>query len=186
MLVSKDYRLVSNSAMLLHNGQLANPRNPIVREMKKISGKRGKTDADFEELAHLEFLGGLYLNDDGPIIPAQNVRGMLIRAARKRKEGKLAESGVFCLDHAPIEYDGPRDPEQMWKDGSFAHQALVVVSRSRIVRTRPIFESWTATVTVNYDDDVVNEEQLDNWFNIAGHIIGIGDWRPQFGRFSVA
>jgi hypothetical protein len=45
------FRLTSESPLLLHNGQTADPSNRFSKEMKKISGKRGKTDADFEQLS---------------------------------------------------------------------------------------------------------------------------------------
>lgn len=53
--------------MLMHNGQLADPSNEWARAIKEISGKRAKTAADYEEMARLEWLGSLYLNQHGPI-----------------------------------------------------------------------------------------------------------------------
>jgi hypothetical protein len=154
--------------------------------MKAISGKRSKTEADFDELARLEFLGGLYMGKNGPVIPPQNIRGMLIVAARKRREGKLAEAGVFVMNNTELEYDGPKDADSLWEDESFRHRAIVRVRNNRVARTRPIFNEWEAKVKVTYDDDVLNESQLDEWFEISGSIIGQGDWRPLFGRFEVA
>ena len=157
--------------------------NVFSKALKAITGKRAKTDADYEEMARIEFLGGLYMGKDGPVIPPQNIRGMLIRAARKRKEGKLAEAGIFILDNSPLEYDGPRDADGLWEEESFRDRQIVVVGRNRVARTRPIFNEWEAKVKVTYDDDVLNESQLDEWFQIAGSIIGHGDYRPQYGRF---
>ena len=55
--------------------------------MKAITSNRKKTDADLDELARLEFMGGLYLNKEGRvIIPAYVMEGCLIGkggAARK-------------------------------------------------------------------------------------------------------
>jgi len=93
--------------LLLHNGELANPLNPIVKEMKKISGKRSKTEADYEELARLEFQGGLYMGQDGPVIPATCIEAMLINGAKKSKEGPKAKVGIFVTKNARLEYDGP-------------------------------------------------------------------------------
>jgi hypothetical protein len=185
MLKEKEYTLKSVCPMLMHNGQMADPANVFAKAMKATSGKRAKTDADYEEMARLEFLGGLYMGKSGPVIPPQNVRGMLIRAARKRKEGKQAEAGVFILNNAVLEYNGPTDADALWEEESFRHRAIVVVGRARVARTHPIFEEWQAKVKVTYDDELVNERQLDEWFEIAGSIIGLGDWRPQFGRFEV-
>ena len=185
MLQEKEYHLKSVCPMLQHNGQLADPLNAFSKALKAITGKRSKTDADYLEMAHVEFLGGLYMGEDGPVIPPQNVRGMLIRAARKRKEGKLCEAGVFILNNSSLEYDGPREADALWEDESFRNRAIVVVGRNRVARTRPIFNEWASKVKVTYDDDVLNEGQLDEWFRIAGSIIGQGDNRPLYGRFIV-
>lgn len=178
------YRLTSDCPMLVHNGQTADPLNKWSKAMKAVSGKRKKTDADYEELARIEFNAGLYMGPDGPVIPAPNIDSMLTNAAKKSREGQLAKSGVFCLGDASLEYDGPRDVVGLWADERFRHVAIVRVGMARVARTRPIFREWAATVTLNIEDTVVNVRQIDEWFIVAGQQIGLGDWRPQHGRFT--
>jgi hypothetical protein len=185
MWAEKSYSLKSVSPMLMHSGQTADPTNRFAKSLKQISSKRSKTDADFEEMARIEFIAGLYMNVDGPIIPAENLTAMLIKAAKKRREGPGATSGMFVLEHSRLEYEGPRNAAELWEDERFRHVALVRVQTSRIARTRPIFHEWTAVVKVTYETEQVNERQLSEWFDIAGSQIGIGDWRPRFGRFVV-
>lgn len=179
------YKLTSDAPMLVHNGQTADPLNKWAKAMKAISGKRKKTDADYEEMARIEFFAGLYMGENGPIIPATNIDSMIINAAKKNREGKLAQSGVFCVQDAPMEYEGPRTAEELWKDERFRHVAIVRVQTARIARTRPVFRQWAAEIKVNYEDSVVNKAQIDSWMHIAGTQVGLGDWRPQHGRFSV-
>jgi hypothetical protein len=183
------FNLTSSGPMIMHNGDLANPMNPIVKEIKKISSKRAKTEADFEQMAHLEFLGGLYLGENGsglaPVIPAQNIEKMLILAARKKREGKLAETGMFVSEIAALVYDGPTDPEELWLNKDFVYQKMVVVQRSRVLRTRPIFNQWSAVARVNYEPDIANHSQVVDWMKIGGFQIGQMEWRPRYGRFDV-
>lgn len=178
------YELKSSCPMLVHNGRAANPLDRYAKMMKEVSSKRNKTDADYELLARIEFMAGLYMSKDGPIIPAQNIDAMLINAAKKVKEGMIAKAGVFCLEPALMEYDGPRDDEGLWADESFRHIALVRVGTARVARCRPVFNEWSAVVTINYEDTVVNIGAIDRWFQLAGTQVGLGDWRPQWGRFS--
>lgn len=177
------YKLTSACPMLVHNGQTADPLNKWAKAMKAVSGKRNKTDADYEELARIEFMAGLYMGQNGPIIPAANIDSMIVNAAKKLKEGNTAKAGVFCLEHAIMEYDGPRDAEELWCDGRFRHVAIVRVGNARVARTRPVFGEWSALVKVNLEDTVANPAQLDRWFAVAGTQVGLGDWRPQNGRF---
>lgn len=179
------YKLTSVAPMLMHNGQTADPTNKWAKAMKQISSKRKKTDADYEELARLEFHAGLYMNGGGPIIPAQNIDAMLIAAAKKSREGTIAKAGAFCPEHARLEYEGPRTAEELWENEDFRKVAIVRIQSNRIARTRPIFHDWTATVKVQWEDTVTNLARVDEWMVVAGTQIGLGDWRPQHGRFDV-
>lgn len=178
------YRLTSDCPMLMHNGQTADPLNHWSKSMKQVSGKRKKTDADYEELAKLEFFAALYMGKDGPIIPLANIDAMIVNAAKKLREGPTAKAGVFCLKDAPMEYAGPRTPETLWNAETFRHVAIVRVQSARVARTRPVFNEWAADVTLNIEDSIVNVAQVDAWMNVAGTQIGLGDWRPQHGRFT--
>ncbi len=178
------YQLTSVCPMLMHNGQLANPANKWAKLMKQISSKRAKTDADHEEMARIEFLGGLYLNEQGPVIPANVIDATLTNAARKMKEGQLAKSGLFCVAHATLVYDGPRTANLLWADERFRDQQIVKVNgKSSILRTRPIFSQWQTTVELSIEDGVINPARVTDWMHIAGTLIGFLDWRPRYGRF---
>ena len=177
------YQLTSSAPLLMHNGQMANPTNKFAKSMKQISSKRAKTDADYEEMARIEFMASLYMAPDGPVLPSYVLDATLINGAKKSKEGMSAKSGAFCLEHARIDFDGPRTVEGLWADERFRHVALVRVGTARVARTRPLFTEWTAIVSVNIETTIVNPARVDDWFTIAGTQVGIGDWRPQHGRF---
>ena len=55
MLSSLTFRCVGIAPLLMHNGSLANPLNPKVKEMKEITSLRKKTDENHLELQRLEF-----------------------------------------------------------------------------------------------------------------------------------
>ncbi len=177
------FKLTSVCPMLTHNAAMADPLGKWYKAMKQISGKRQKTDADHEEMARLEFLSALYINEQGPVIPQAWIDATLTGAAKKGKEGQLAKSGVFCKSPAMLEYDGPRTPNELWESADFRHRQLVRVGTARIMRTRPVFKSWSALVEVSVEDSIVNPSRLSDWFTIAGQYLGFGDWRPQYGRF---
>lgn len=178
------YRFTSSAPLLMHCGQTADPLNKFSKLLKRISGKKTKTDADREEMAHIEFIAGLYMDADGPIIPNTVIDAMTVRSAMKMKEGQVAKSGVFCLQHARLDYDGPRTAEGLWEDERFRFVAGVKVGQARVMPTRPMFTAWSLEVTVQIEDSLVNPEQVDRWMQIAGMQIGLCDWRPQYGRFT--
>ena len=173
----------------MHNGRLADRDDPYTRKMKEITSKRNKTDADYFELARLGFHGGLYLNDDNkPCIPGFIFEAALISrggAARKEKMGKEAAAALWVVDDSPLIYDGPTDPEKLWVDERFVLQNLVKVGQSKVMRTRPIFKEWSAEIAVEFNENLIDEESVRRWIEIAGEQVGLMDWRPRFGRFSV-
>lgn len=177
------YKLTSSAPLIMHNGQLANPLNKWAKLMKQITSKRNKTDADHEELARLEFLGGLYLDEGGPVIPAQCIEGTLVNAAKKRREGVTAKSGMFCDSHARLEYAGPRSADELWSNEEFRIVSPVKVGTAKVMRTRPIFRNWSTVITVTYDDEQINLSGVDEWVKIGGSIVGLLDWRPKYGRY---
>ena len=182
------YRLIGVCPIIFHNGQLANPLNNFSKEIKKISSKKKKTDADYERMAELEFKGSLYVNKDNhPIVPIEGIEAVLVAGAKKAKEGKDARAGVYCMSNAILKYDGPTDPDALWNNNKFRMVAGIrnPSSGSRIMRTRPMFDNWSCDIELCYNPEVVNEEQIFNWLRVAGDQCGAFDWRPKFGRFIV-
>lgn len=179
-------RLTGVSPLLQHNGQLADPLNPYTKALKAVSSKRSKTDDDHQKIADVEFEGSLYVNDEGKVIlPGALLEGALIGAAKKQKLGKVMLSAVVVPEDAPIKYDGPQTVEGLLKDPNFRLVAPVKVQQARVMRTRPQFKDWEVETEILFDPEQINREDLVVIAHRAGDIIGVGDWRPKFGRFSV-
>lgn len=180
-------KLTGTRPLLMHNGQLADPTNKHTRAIKPIAGKRGKTEADYEELRKLEWLGGLYTDSKGRIaITEDMILGALIEGARKQKKGKQCESGVLCSEpFFQLRHKGPVDPLEMFESGKFCDYRGVVVGQARTMRARPRFDVWTADVSLLVDDSTVNVSDVMEAMTTAGRLIGMGDFRPRFGRFDV-
>ena len=178
-------RLNGVAPLIQHNGLLADPMNSGVQALKKISGKRSKTEADFEEMARLEFQGSLYYGENGPVIPGRVLEACIINGAKKSRDGLVAKAAVFVDSNPDLLYDGPKTREELWADENFRLVVPVVVSRARIMRTRPIFNVWCVEFIVNYDDKQTNVKDVVKWLEAAGVQVGMGDWRPRYGRFEV-
>jgi hypothetical protein len=94
-------------------------------------------------------------------------------------------SGVFVTtDINPLVYKGPTSVEDLWNDPAFRHEASVKVGTSRVTRTRPYFAKWATSAEISLDTEVLDLDDLTQIVEIAGSLIGLGDWRPRFGRFT--
>lgn len=163
------------SPLLLHNGQTANPLNKFARQLKAVSGKRNKTDEDYETMAKIEFLAGLYLSPAGEYtLPAHNVEAAMLEGARKNKNGKLVTAGAFVAEDPVLTFSGSnKTPDELWEGGEHALMVSVRVQRNRVMRTRPMIAAgWTAAVNVTYDPAIVEEPAIRQAFEVAGLQIG--------------
>lgn len=177
------------SPLLCHNGQTADPRNTYSKAMKAVSGKRNKTDADYDEMARLEWLAGLYRIDGDLVIPDYVIESTMIGGAKKSKRGPQAKCGLFFTEHASLQFEGKpaeitdETLAEMFATGQFTHTIGVKVGMSKVMRTRPIFRNWSIAAVCQYDPDVLNLRDISEIATDAGKLVGLGDWRPKHGRF---
>ncbi|MGE0342535.1 MAG: hypothetical protein AB7O86_05665 [Porticoccaceae bacterium] len=178
--------LTGDGPMLMHAERLANPLDDLVIQMKEITSKRKKTEQDMAALARLEFEGGLYLaGDAGPCIPTWNIKKCFVEGGRINKLGKHIERAMALIDQdAILVYAGPRDVDGLWA-AKFYDMRSVKVGTSKVTRCRPRFANWTASFLVELDDSIINVHEFEAIAERAGRMVGIGDFRQRYGRFTV-
>lgn len=188
--MSMQITLTGSQPMLQHNVQLGDPDNEYVRDIGRLNALKGKiTDEQRAERDWLKFRGGLYYDDDhGPVLPAANVFRSIQQAASLTRNGKDVERGLIILDEfAPLEYDGPRKPEDMWGGGKsrFVDRRMARVNRAPVVAIRPRFEEWQAVYRFELDEDIMNPDDFKFIAEKAGRLIHVGDYRRFFGAYTV-
>ncbi len=173
--------------LLMHSARLADPMDDATKALAAVTGKRKKTDDDHIEVARLEHLGSLYISQEfGPFIPGQNIEAALFRGATRTKQGTHLKSALLIPQNVnPLLYRGPRDAEGLWNDKAFVHRSSVKVGTSRVIRTRPVFPTWSLAFEGDLDTEVVDKASFESIAATTGRLVGLGDWRPRFGRFTV-
>lgn len=177
--------------IIQHSERLADPTNEFAKAIKLITDKGSKkmTEEDHERRNHLEWEGGLYWDDKlGPVIPGDNIEACIKEGAQKSRLGKDVVAAVWTTSSVwKLEYDGPRTKAALYKSAAiFVNRKGVVVGQSRIMRCRPMFPTgWTLQFTLEYDPTVINGKSIVKAMCDAGALVGLGDWRPKFGRFTV-
>ena len=153
--------------------------------LKRPSG----TKQDTWEATKEVFESRMYINEDGQIeLPNRVIRRCLVLAAQKAytilglKSGKASYKGIV-ESMVFLNYGGLKINKT--KDDCIKQESFVVVSNSKILRIRPMLENWEGEITLT----VVNESQLpinilDELMKFAGTFLGLGDYRPEFGRFT--
>lgn len=128
----------------------------------------------------------LYILPNGKIYqPASHIEASMIKAAAnfnitgkgKKTYKDLAKSSIFvepdAIIHQIQEYDIDKRP------------VVNPVTRGRVIRARPILREWVLSFRIKVLDDQFPKEMVKNILDYSGSAVGIGDYRPRFGRFIV-
>jgi hypothetical protein len=117
-------------------------------------------------------------------IPGMNILGTLRDAARDHKAPGKGKRSLkqYILSGIRITPDMiPITPQDFTIDAR-----PVVVQRNRVMRWRPKFDDWTLKFQIEIiDPGTISPTTLRNVLEDAGKFIGICDFRPLFGTFSV-
>jgi hypothetical protein len=152
----------------------------VETKAKAAKGSTAKKSDDIESY--------LYRNDDGEIcLPGEYLRQSIIMAAKFKQDPRSPRKSAMDLFKAavitltPLANLGVTEPD-------FLDRRRVMVQRNGITRTRPAMkEGWAATVELmvnlpEYVSPILLRQVLDD----AGRLIGVGDFRPTYGRFAVS
>ena len=184
----KEMTIEGRSPLMVHAERLANPLDPLKKEIAEYTKKRTKTDDDWATIFRLEWEGGLYHDGERPIIPGFVMKACIRSSAKLSKRGRHIQRGVQISPIGiPIEYSGPIDIKEMWDSENFRDiRSVVVPQKGRVMRCRPIFNEWRLTFTVIVNETIINMKEVLDILELAGGIEGLCENRMnEFGRFDI-
>ena len=140
---------------------------------------------ELERLSDLEWEAGAYWQDGiGLYIPGENVEATIRNGAKVNKKGKDIEKYVNVTDlYIPFNYGENLSKKELIKRLEYRDTRPMVVSRSRILRTRPRFDQWNITFNLIYDESKIDLDTIVNAMTYAGSYVGLCDSRPKYGKF---
>ena len=57
------------------------------------------------------------------------------------------------------------------------------IGRKKVMTCRPRFNDWACQIEIVYDPSLIDKTALVIALTKAGDVVGLGDYRPLFGRF---
>lgn len=129
----------------------------------------------------------VYRTDDGELaIPGEYLRGSIINAAKFRQDPRSPRKSAMDLFKAAIVVTTPLATLGV-KDWDYLDKRRVMVQRQGINRVRPAMRAgWTVTFDLLVMlPEYVDRNALRETIESAGRLIGLGDFRPTFGRFGI-
>lgn len=201
-------RITGDSTLLFHRWQCDSveakaraPKGSAAKKTDDVESYVWRWNSDTTSLSPWDRMnlgrGMLAVNDYNGVIclPGEYLRGSLcsnLGAAKYQQDPRsprksaldLYRAGVIALtDLAPITTaDG-----ELAKDWDYLDRRRAVVSRSAITRERPAFRAgWSAEIEfLVTTPQYISDRLLHRTLTDAGRLVGVGDFRPSFGRFSV-
>ena len=163
------------SAILFHRWSC----EAVEEKSKAAKGSKSKKTDNIESYLYRD-------EKDHVAIPAEYFRQAIVHAAKYRQDPRsprksamdLFKAGVATLDEMCSL--GVKEPDYM-------DRRRVVIQRSAITRTRPAMTAgWKCKVSFQVLlPEYINPSMLNETLQYAGRIVGVGDFRPSFGRFLV-
>ena len=166
---------------------------PTYEEMGS-GGKKQTGSKDYRQ----EWRQSLYVTDKGEVYqPANHFELAMVKAAsnfkitgRRGKTYKDLVSSNVVVDPEKILFGMTiTENDDLTTDADqplYLDLRPVVIQRARIVRIRPAFKpGWELDFVINVLDDELPANMLQDILTLAGKTVGIGDYRPKFGRFVV-
>lgn len=164
---------------------------PDLDMLKPTSGSRVKT----EEQRDQEALKRAYVDEEGLYLPAWNfkkatlegIKGLDLRVpgSKMKRLWKFIQPVIF-IDQ-PLRF-GIANPDFIGGTPSncFIHRVpgRMADGSATIVR-RPALSEWTLPFTIKVLDPLVREGDLRDAITYTGERIGLGGWRPEYGRFEL-
>jgi hypothetical protein len=126
-------------------------------------------------------------NDAGEIcIPGEYLRGSIINAAKFRQDPRSPRKSAMDLYKAAVVSTTILASLGVTK-WDYLDRRRVTVQRAGINRTRPAMKAgWKAEFSLLVTlPEYVSRDDLRSVIEQAGRLIGVGDFRPTFGRFGI-
>lgn len=167
-------RLLGDSDILFHRWNV----EAVAAKASAAKGSKAKKSDDVESY--------LYRDEQGDIcLPGEYLRQAMIAAAKFEPDPRSARKSACDLVKAAI-VPLTQLASLGMKDFHYEHQARVQIQRNGITRTRPaIKKGWECDVLLMVVlPEYISPEFLRRIATNAGRFIGVGDFRPTYGRFS--
>jgi hypothetical protein len=144
-------------------------------EAKFVAGSRDYTE---------EWEGALYKMEDGTVYqPSDHIENSLVKAASNFQITGRGKKTYKDLVKAAIIIDPVFIPHKFQKFD--IDRRAVRVGRSRVIRQRPCFHQWQLCFELQITEEQLPGKVVKEILDYAGRYVGIGDFRPKFGRFHV-
>lgn len=165
----------------------------VTEYRRKEQAKKGSREKKTDNIQSY-----VYRNKAGELCwPGLNFKAALVNASKRFQDpGRpratahdLMRAGIVVDPYlAPITMDGKKlTGDEPWNEYGGVDSRGVVVNQSKIIRDRPFLnEGWECSFNIMVNDsELISPEFLYEIVQRSCNFSGLGDYRPDFGRYSI-
>lgn len=164
-----------SAAFLFHRWSV----DGVEAKSKAAKGSKAKKSDDIESY--------VYRNQDGDLcIPTEYFRMAIIGAAKYKQDPRSPRKSAMDLFKAGLV--GLTELCSLGKkDWEYIDRRRVMVQRNGITRHRPaMYAGWKSEMSFQVLlPEYISPQLLNETITSAGKLVGVGDFRPTYGRFQV-
>ncbi len=179
------------SPLLMNNPQGIDPTNKLLK-LDQAAGKKykaSKTDENFEAQCRTGIALRVFWDDDlGLYVPTRWVTAQIAKHSHKRcKVSKdNARAGIFTVtDKVKFTYDGMNKVKtivDVTHNNNFQTLIFQKINQAKVPKAMPIFHKWGFEVELEYDNTLIDSDQITDILEYSAKYNGFGDFRPTYGR----
>lgn len=151
----------------------------VEEKSKAAKGSKAKKSDDLESY--------VYRDDDRNLcIPGEYLRMAIVGAAKFRQDPRSPRKSAMDLFKASVVSLTPLATLGK-KEWDYEDKRRVVIQRNGVNRVRPAMRAgWQVTFDLMVNlPEYIDRNALRETVEQAGRLIGLGDFRPTFGRFGI-
>ena len=170
-----DVQITGVAALLFHRWSC----DAVAEKAKAAKGSKAKKSDNVESYVYRDESRVLCL-------PGEYLRQSILTAAKFRQDPRSPRKSAFDLYKAGVVAMtelAPLGPTE-W---DYLDRRRVVVQRNAVTRERPAMRAgWSASIQLQVlIPEYISPDALSDVLTNAGRLVGVGDFRPTFGRFRV-
>jgi hypothetical protein len=170
-----DVSMVGTADILFHRWNC----EAVEEKAKAAKGSKAKKSDNIESYVYRDDAGKLCL-------PGEYLRQSIIHAAKFKQDPRSPRKSAMDLYKAGVVAMTVLAPLGK-EDWDYEHKCRVTIQRNGITRVRPAIKSgWGCVVQLMVlTPEYIRPADLLDTLNSAGRLVGVGDFRPTYGRFQV-
>lgn len=190
-------RLTGTAPLMFSSARSIDPFDEYTRKLAAATVTRKKTLDQHALVSELEWMTRLHTDNFADpakgrfVVTGDQAFALVVEGGKRSRHGERAKRAIIgaTADYFHLKFPGcEKTAGQLLRDPRFVDRRHVKLGTGKsaraIMRTRPVIPNpWSVELSFVVDVREMNASDVVTAMQEAGQYLGLGDYRPRFGRF---